>query len=128
MASHGNSLEVFAAHNSPESALTGGAFGARSDDSVTDQVLSGWADGRHASLTSQFLCQALLRLDEAQSPQVLSIANLDLLILYPEVDRLRRTTRDYQAVVACILEFSPPVSAQVCPCVPLMGIGLRAQA
>ena len=72
--------------------------------------------------------QRLLRGVDALAPQVARVAQLDLVVVHPQVDRLRRLPLHHDGIVTGVLEGRSPVAAEAGIGEPLIGIGLRAQA
>ena len=119
-AADGDGLEVLGAHDRAEAGAAGDLVEVIDDAGVADEVLAGGTDlGDADLLVAEFLADCGFHGAGDLSPEVGSVAELDLVVLDPEVDGFGRAALDDDAVPAGLLELGSPVAA---------GLGLAEEA
>ena len=110
-AAHGDGLEVLVAHDGAH-AEPAGARPALLDGREEDPVLAGQADGGDRGVRLlELLADELRGLERAQTPEVRGVADLDLVVVDPEVDQLRGLAAHDHLVVAGVLQLRGPEAA-----------------
>ena len=106
-----NGLDPLVAHHRPDAAAAG-AGATLFDGGEIDPVLARRADGRHLGLGFfQFLADQLGRLHRPFASEVRGVADLDLVVLDPDVDQVGRFAAQDYLVIAGVLQFRRPESA-----------------
>jgi len=111
-AADGDGLEVFGSHDRAEPGAAGDFVQVVDDAGVADEVLTGGTDlGDADLLVTEFLADGGFDGAGDLAPEVGCVAELDLVVLDPEVNGFGRAALDDDAIPAGLLEFGPPVAA-----------------
>ena len=110
-AAHRDRLEVLVAHHRAE-AQPAGARAALLDGGEEDPVLAGQADRRHLGIRLlELLADQFRRLPAPLPAQMRGVAQLDLVVVDPEVDQLGRLAAEDDLVVAGMLQLGAKEAA-----------------
>ncbi len=108
---HGDRLEPLVSHHRAD-AEAAGARPALLDRGEEDPVLAGEPDGGHLRVRLlQLLPDALRGLDGALAVQVGGVADLDLVVVDPQIDQLGRLAANDHLVVAGVFQLRRPEPA-----------------
>ena len=114
VSSHGNGFEVLRPHDGAWTAAGGRAGAVADDGGKPDQVLAGRSDARHlGGLLLYVLTDQVVRLPGALPPEGPRIADLDPVVVDPQVDGVLRLSRDDDVVIPGHLQLRCPVAAAV---------------
>ena len=119
-AANGNGLEVLGAHDRAEAGAAGDFVQVVDDAGVADKVFAGGPNlGNPDLLVAEFLADGGFHRTGDLAPELGGVAELDLVVLDPEVNGLGCAALDDDAVPAGLLELGAPVAA---------GLGLAEKA
>jgi len=111
---HGDRLELFGSHHGSQAGTACGAVSVVNDTGVADQILAGQAALGHAdAFVVQFFAHRPVYGGGLLTPQVIGVADLDVVVLDPQVDRLRGLAGDYYPVPAGPFQLGSPETAYV---------------
>ena len=113
-ATHGNRLQVLAAHHGADTRAAGCAVQVVHHAGKQHAVFSRLADARYpGQRVLQRLLEGLLGLPDTLAPQMRRVAQLDLVVIDIEVHRLRALALEDQHVPAGHLELGTPITTRI---------------
>src|SRR5262249_47317403 len=113
-AADGDGLEVLRAHDGADAGAAGGAVLVVHDAGELDQFLAGRPDAGDAGVRdAEFLADAVLGLRDDLAPEVAGVADLNDVVVDPQVDRFRRLAFQQQKIVTGEAQLRSPVAAGV---------------